>query len=400
MVTGEKRGPLEKFLPPLSEGELQELSRIGRLQLATFNEQDVREEYLAPIVRLLGYGSGTDYDVRRGESFPLSPPFVMFGHQRYQLDYQFIVWKQGFWLLEAKSAKTNDPGNPSELFPEDVGQAFAYALHPQVDAPYFAVSNGWWLNLYERDVDDPTKPFITIRQSEIANRFDEVRKILAADQITLHLERRLLRRIQQVLSANVYPERCEQFSEQVKQIIAVVRPKVFENFRALSLKNEASRKGLLEELLKSRRGDQVLDPIMMMVPLTDPGLRQMGEAFVSNLRLEESLGYLFFAKLFLGEARPVATDYYIKSLYALGALAAKRSDLSTWLPSALRREGRSTATLPELFTWWSEILLGHLVARPELRMAWALEALIGRVTKRFLVYESDARQKMFATLKN
>jgi hypothetical protein len=129
----------DKYLAPLTDVQQRRLEELGRLELNEFNEHDVREEFLAPLVEILGYRRGDTYEVRRGESFALSPGFVMIGRQRVELDYKFNIWKQGFWLMEAKPAKCPDPSSPPKLTDEDVGQAFFYALHPQVDAPFFAV---------------------------------------------------------------------------------------------------------------------------------------------------------------------------------------------------------------------------------------------------------------------
>ena len=61
-----------KYLPPLTEKNLEILAELESLSLSEFSEDDVREEYLAPLVKLLGYGRGTEYDVRRGEDYRLS----------------------------------------------------------------------------------------------------------------------------------------------------------------------------------------------------------------------------------------------------------------------------------------------------------------------------------------
>jgi hypothetical protein len=151
---------LGKYLPPLSENEKAMILKLAHLRLDSYTEADIREEYLAPIIALLGYRRDSDYQVLREDTFKLSPLFVMFGRQRYDLDYRFVIWKQGFWLLEAKPGQCADPATPPVLTDEDVGQAFSYALHPSIDAPYFAISNGWQTQLYDRDGKHDRADFI------------------------------------------------------------------------------------------------------------------------------------------------------------------------------------------------------------------------------------------------
>jgi hypothetical protein len=46
---------MKKYRPPLTDTELQELEKLSTLEFSTYSEADVREEYLMPILRLLGY---------------------------------------------------------------------------------------------------------------------------------------------------------------------------------------------------------------------------------------------------------------------------------------------------------------------------------------------------------
>jgi hypothetical protein len=128
----------------------------------------------------------------------------MAGSKKIKLDYLCGIWKIGFWVLEAK--KLDDGENKPSL--EAVGQAFTYAAHPKIDAPYYVVSNGRWLQLFDRD-GDPAVPILEIEQKELADRFDELRAIIGADQITFHLKNRLIARVESVLSSDCFPERTD-----------------------------------------------------------------------------------------------------------------------------------------------------------------------------------------------
>jgi hypothetical protein len=220
---------LGKYLPPLSENEKAMILKLAHLRLDSYTEADIREEYLAPIIALLGYRRDSDYQVLREDTFKLSPLFVMFGRQRYDLDYRFVIWKQGFWLLEAKPGQCADPATPPVLTDEDVGQAFSYALHPSIDAPYFAISNGWQTQLYDRD-GSTTEPILSFAQGELPDKFEELRRLLHARQITFQLKRRLLARVEQVLSADVDLDRLSEFQRMVADVVQRSRPKVSKIF--------------------------------------------------------------------------------------------------------------------------------------------------------------------------
>ena len=90
---------LNKHAPPLSAEQAARLKRLSELQLETYNEADVREEFLVPLIELLGYRRDSDYSVFREESYKLNPLFLTVGSSRIKLDYLFNVYKAGFWLL-------------------------------------------------------------------------------------------------------------------------------------------------------------------------------------------------------------------------------------------------------------------------------------------------------------
>jgi hypothetical protein len=86
----------DKLLPPVTDAQKRLLDDLSRKPLAVFKESDVREAFLAPLIDLLGYPRGEDYDV--------------------QTEHH-------------ESARRDDPTNPTGISEEDFGQAFAYAIH-------------------------------------------------------------------------------------------------------------------------------------------------------------------------------------------------------------------------------------------------------------------------------
>lgn len=142
---------MRKYRPPLTKNELEELKRLTILSFYGWTEADIREEFVVPLLKLLGYRKELDYSVSREESFRLNPLFLQIGRDRIKLDYICSVRKQRFWIIESKPGKLLKDDTYPKLLLEDIAQAHFYSMHPDIDAKYFVVTNGWLLDLYDRD---------------------------------------------------------------------------------------------------------------------------------------------------------------------------------------------------------------------------------------------------------
>lgn len=106
----------------------------------SLSETDIREEILAPLLRHLGYRSGTKNNVIREQS--LAYPRIFLGRKkktdpilRGRADYICNVQGQINWVVEAKS--------PDTVLDDDaIEQSWTYANHPEIRAVYFCLSNG------------------------------------------------------------------------------------------------------------------------------------------------------------------------------------------------------------------------------------------------------------------
>ena len=192
---------MKKFRPSLTEYETKELKRLSELNFSTYSEADVREEFLVEILKLLGYRKELDYSVSREESFKLNPLFLSVGSTRIKLDYLCSLRKQYFWIIDAKEGKCRDTENPPAIAKNDVGQTHFYSLHPEINCQYFIVSNGWFTNLYDRDsLDDLLTPILSIKSTEISNRFLELDSYVGSTQLLPLLKEKLLDQIEKIFS--------------------------------------------------------------------------------------------------------------------------------------------------------------------------------------------------------
>ena len=78
---------MQKFRPELDSLELAELERLTILDFSDYTEADVREEFLVPLMTLLGYRKELDYSVSREISYNLSKSFIQVGSTKIRLDY-------------------------------------------------------------------------------------------------------------------------------------------------------------------------------------------------------------------------------------------------------------------------------------------------------------------------
>ncbi|MBD1924241.1 type I restriction enzyme HsdR N-terminal domain-containing protein [Microcoleus sp. FACHB-831] len=231
-----------------------ELSRLSNFDFNDWNENDVREEFIQPLLKLLGYRKNTDYDINREEKHQLHKPFLMVGRKRIDIDYALLVRKKQFWIIEAK------PSSPRQIEEKSIFQAHLYALHPEVNARYFAVINGWNIVVYDsRNIDEAYQPILNISSTELPQKFLMLNKILGAKNLLPMLKQRVLDDIRDILSVEVMEERLQEFSLAVDSILESARPVVQENRRNIyfrkALESEQSFKQIcfsstLDELIK------------------------------------------------------------------------------------------------------------------------------------------------------
>ncbi len=240
----------------ISEQDKELLKKIGKKDFTGYDEQSIREEVIAPILRMLGYEKNSDYEVEREESYNANDLFIKIGsHKRQKLDYICNIRKNNFWLIEAKN------GDEKDITQEQLEQAYFYSIHPKVNCRFFAVTNGWVFNLYDRDkflADDSSDifiPILSINHTELADKFDTLYSYLGASNIIFNVKSEcLLKEIEKTLSAEVYLKRLEYFENSVKNVIKKSEREVYRNIG--KLEEESDKK--YEEYLRSLKPLEIL----------------------------------------------------------------------------------------------------------------------------------------------
>lgn len=140
-----------------------------------FKEDSVRELLILPILNELGYGKSKDAKIHRSKSVTHS--FVQTGSGKHPLksvpDYLLEVDGKYAWVLDAKAP------NEEIKTGDNRQQAFFYAIHPEINVPYYALCNGKEFVLFEVNNDNAILHFSL---SEIEKHVREIERILSPDR--------------------------------------------------------------------------------------------------------------------------------------------------------------------------------------------------------------------------
>jgi len=231
-----------------------ELNRLSRMKLNGWNETDVREWFITPLLTLLGYQKDTDYDINREGSHLLPKrPFFFIGRDKIQLDYALLVRNRNFWIIEAKAPDQED------LTEQAIFQAHFYSIHPEVNARYFMVTNGLMTALYDtRALGNDFDPVLIIRQAALPTKFIELNNRLGASRIRQMFRKQILDDIRHILGTEVREEALKEFRNQVAQVIHELRPTVRENSWEVYDQKKADAFEQFRQLIETKTLDQLV----------------------------------------------------------------------------------------------------------------------------------------------
>lgn len=150
-------------------------------KFSLMNESDIREEIIAPLLRYLGYRSGTSANIIREQS--LRYPRVFLGRKdinkdpelRGRADYICEVDNSVRWIIEAKP--------PVDITRNDIEQAYTYANHPEVRAVYFCLINGPQLKIYQTNQGPDALPILEMGYIELERGFSRIQNVVGLEAI-------------------------------------------------------------------------------------------------------------------------------------------------------------------------------------------------------------------------
>lgn len=146
-----------------NNSQLERLKKLEDLNIGD-TEQDVREDFINPLLQELGYQSGTQYHVDRELSFKLK-----IGSKKPEIikvDYILSIANERKWILEAK--RTSD----SVWDIKNINQAHSYATHKEINVKFYALCNGNEFALYSSE-DKHFVPIFHFRRCELTKYWSE-----------------------------------------------------------------------------------------------------------------------------------------------------------------------------------------------------------------------------------
>lgn len=206
-----------KLPPGRPDGADTELGRIQGLDVSGFSEADVREEIITPLIRLLGYDKGTVFSLERERALPV------LGKHTF-IDYNFTLWRENFWLIEAKRPRKKGFGH------RDLLQAVQYAAHPQVNAALIVLCDGESIEVFDREIN-LERPFLQVMRGDLIRDFDKLLAVLAPWQVWFFEKRRAARLIDKIFDKEPNYGRVHEFKAQLSRQLGNKRDKITQNFR-------------------------------------------------------------------------------------------------------------------------------------------------------------------------
>ena len=84
------------------------IEKWKEIDFSDWNENDIREDFIAPLLRILGYAKNTLNDINREQTLRLNEPYQRIGRTRINIDYIPTFKLKSFWIIEAKSGITRE----------------------------------------------------------------------------------------------------------------------------------------------------------------------------------------------------------------------------------------------------------------------------------------------------
>ncbi|WP_437851690.1 hypothetical protein [Sorangium sp. So ce363] len=254
--------------------ELAFLTRWKATDFSTWNEQTIREEFIIRLLHLLGYRKGTTHDLEMEKELRLAEPYHRIGRKKVAIDYAPSLRLRYFWIVEAK------PGRPREMQFGDVLQAHLYAIHPEVQARFIVLCNGWEVRVYDaltlRTFDDALH---VCRREDCTETFGDLKGILGSEHMLSFQRKRLVSLARDTLDVEVDIERFRQFKDEMSALLRSGEARVRENERQLQSKHFKDWINTEQSELRAAS----LSSLFISMDLPEDGRRPPAEEFIRRV---------------------------------------------------------------------------------------------------------------------
>jgi hypothetical protein len=365
-----------KVLAPLNADSLTALARIEGLNIADFNEAEVRANIIDPMVRILGYEKGTDFSVDLERHLKVL-------EKNLKPDYKFNLWQADFWLIEAKTPRHGE----ANFGYKDLSQALEYAAHPQINAALVVLCDGIKIEVFDREVD-LTAPILHIDREYLRRDFDRLRHLLEPWQVWFFQKRRIVRSLDKVFDREFNMQRVEEFRSLIDARLNGKRQVILENFRR-NMKPDMAE--VNEMLLRAPMEDLVDVHLFLNHPV--PALKAITTSLV---KYSEVGSFRTLYKIFPEQPRDANDLFYGQALRYLVDLARSRETVE-WLPAWLAPGQQSNAKVELAAQRLLQICLTHFAGDEARKTILLASAAFRRVIK-VLLMSSDAQWRQAQVL--
>ncbi|WGE91951.1 type I restriction enzyme HsdR N-terminal domain-containing protein [Actinobacillus genomosp. 1] len=310
-----------KNLSPLTQIELETITEIQNLDISGFSEADVREEIINPILRILGYKKGQYSSLDREKHLRF------FNDEKFKnkfIDYSATLWKESFWIVEAKK-----PLNQDNFSFEHFQQALIYAIHPEINASIIVLCDGNIFSVFDRE-ENVEVPILSFRIKELVQNIDSLRKILCPEHIWYFYKRKILRSIDKSFEIEFNYNRTEEFLSIINNRFRAKKEHIWQNLRNLKLSKKENEEFI--KWLDNSSSDEIIDS-QFYWGQSRYHLSQINIRLVNGYLEGENFKIMY--KLFSDKPFVINNDFCANSLVFVLDLS-KRTNEIYYCPSWLR----------------------------------------------------------------
>lgn len=168
------------------------------LKFDAWNENDIREDFIAPLLKFLGYAKDTVNSIIREQYCTLNEAYHRIGRDKIKIDYIPTVKLKKFWIIEAK------PGTSKVMTLDDFLQAHLYAIHPEIQAKFIVLTNGYEIRVYDAHTSEGWEtPILLCEQRTCEQTFAQLYALLSAKTMLLSLRTHILSTIKESLQVEI-----------------------------------------------------------------------------------------------------------------------------------------------------------------------------------------------------
>lgn len=282
-------------------------------------EQAIREQILAPMLTMLGYGLRTVNNILYEHGEPLPDEYRMVGSRRIKVDYIPTLRLQRFWIMEAKKpgSLSNTRANKKAFL-----QAHFYATYPTINARYIVLADGEQLRVYDaRSTSLDEARLVVIRQTAETN-FGELYALLAARRLLDAVRRDVLSDMERVLSKEIDVNAPRAFASAMAEITQRVTPIINENVRQLIVTHHQTKVASRASYLRAADLRTVL---AVMSHPTEVGFDTSNELARRLIESDETARRSIASEVMIAVSGPVRQTVRVFVMRALLLAAASRT---------------------------------------------------------------------------